>query len=37
MDCVGGMKNQDVASGLFRALKAHANFIGNSPFKTAPP
>ena len=37
MDCVWGNEKSNVVSGLFRELKAHPNFIGNSPFKTAPP
>jgi hypothetical protein len=36
------MKNQTLlqvffASGLFRALKAHPDLIGDSPFDVAPP
>ena len=35
-DCWGNEKT-NIASGLFRALKAHPDLIGDSPFDVAPP
>ena len=36
MDCVGRIKNQTLRQ-FFWALKAHPDFIGDSPFQVAPP